>query len=300
VVRRERGSTPSGFRVQLLQRMRNEMLRTGIPARRLQQRVAFERLLGRLPSDGEWVLKGGFALQLRYGIRARLTRDVDLRITADLSTGLSQLRQVLATKAVNDGFSFELGEVVQAVQGAPGGSLRVRVIARLAGLEFISFHLDLSSGDALVEPPDMLRGSDLLQFAGIAPMEFPVYPVNQHLAEKLHAYTLPRQQENTRVKDLIDLVILATTERVESDRLARSTEATFRVRGTHPIPQRFSEPPNTWSHTFVRLSEDAALLPTSDLREGYALAARFWDPFLDKDAAGHIWFPDQRIWSNEG
>lgn len=57
----ERGGTPSGFRTQLLQRLRNEALRAGIPAQRLQQRIAFERLLARLPHDGEWVLKGGFA-----------------------------------------------------------------------------------------------------------------------------------------------------------------------------------------------------------------------------------------------
>ena len=45
---RERGRTPAGFRAQLLQRLRNEALQTGIPAQRLQQRIAFERLLARL------------------------------------------------------------------------------------------------------------------------------------------------------------------------------------------------------------------------------------------------------------
>lgn len=79
----ERGRTPAGFRTQLLQRLRNEALRTGIPAQRLQQRIAFERLLARLPHDGEWVLKGGFALQFRYGLQARPTRDVDLRTPRD-------------------------------------------------------------------------------------------------------------------------------------------------------------------------------------------------------------------------
>ena len=59
----ERGRTPSGFRTQLLQRLRNEALRAGIPAQRLQQRIAFERLLARLPTDGDLILKRGFALQ---------------------------------------------------------------------------------------------------------------------------------------------------------------------------------------------------------------------------------------------
>ena len=77
----ERGKTPTGFRTQLLQRLRNEALRTGIPVERHQQRVAFERLLARLPVDGDWILKGGLALQFRYGLHSRSTKDVDLRIT---------------------------------------------------------------------------------------------------------------------------------------------------------------------------------------------------------------------------
>ena len=50
---RERARTQAGFRTQLLQRLRNEALRSGIPAQRLQQRIAFERLLARLPPCDE-------------------------------------------------------------------------------------------------------------------------------------------------------------------------------------------------------------------------------------------------------
>lgn len=293
----ERGRTPAGFRTQLLQRLRSEALRTGIPAQRLQQRIAFERLLARLPHDGEWVLKGGFALQFRYGLQARPTRDVDLRTALDPAAALDRLRQAAAAATARDNFSFEFGEVAQEMQGAPGGSQRVRVVARVAGLEFVTFHLDLSSGDAVVDPPDLLRGSDLLQFAGIAPVEFPVYPVPQHLAEKLHAYTLPRSQENTRVRDLVDLIIISATEKVEADRLSRSVEATFAVRGTHPIPEQLPEPPAAWAQPFAAIATEAMNLPTTDLWEGHALAAQFWDPFLVDRAVHQLWLPDQRRWS---
>lgn len=295
--RPERGRTPAGFRTQLLQRLRNEALHTGIPAQRLQQRIAFERLLARLPHDGEWVLKGGFALQFRYGLLARPTRDVDLRTALGPAAALDRLRRVVTAATASDNFSFEFGEVAQEMQGAPGGSLRVRVRARVAGLEFVTFHLDLSSGDALVDPPDLLRGSDLLQFAGIAPVEFLVYPVPQHLAEKLHAYTLPRGQENTRVRDLVDLGIIVATEEVEADRLSRSVEATFASRGTHPIPERLPEPPASWAQPFESIAAEAVNLPTTELGEGHALAAQFWDPFLANQVAHQIWLPDQRRWS---
>lgn len=294
---REPGRTLAGSRTQLLQRLRNEALRAGIPAQRLQQRIASERLLARLPHDGEWVLKGGFALQLRYGLQARPTRDVDLRTPLDPAAALNHLRRMAVAATAADHFSFELGEVTQELQGAPGGSLRVRVVARVAGLEFVRFHIDLSSGDALVDPPDILHGSDLLDYAGIAPITFPVYPVGQHLAEKLHAYTLPRGQENTRVRDLVDLVFMAAAEHVDANRLSRSVGATFAARGTHPMPARFSVPPAAWEQSFAVIAAEVAMMPTADLGEGHALAAQFWDPFLSRGDADQIWLPDQRRWS---
>jgi hypothetical protein len=183
------------------------------------------------------------------------------------------------------------------MQGAPGGTLRVRVIARVAGLELVTFHIDLSSGDALVDPPDLLGGSDLLRFAGITPVVFPAYPVLQHLAEKLHAYTLPRDQENTRVRDLIDLVIIIATETVDADRLSAAVEATFATRGTHPVPDRLLAPPPSWAQPFAVIAAEAANLPTTDLWEGHALAAQFWDPFLASRAIHRTWLSDQRSWS---
>jgi hypothetical protein len=221
VSQRERGRTPAGFRTQLLQRLRNEALRTGVPAQRLQQRIAFERLLARLPRDGEWVLKGGFALQFRYGLQARPTRDVDLRTALDPAAALDRLRRVVTAATATDNFTFEFGEVAQEMQGAPGGSLRVRVVTRVA----------------------------------------------------------------------------AATEQVEADRLSRSVEATFAVRGTHPIPERLPEPPASWAQPFASLAAEAVKLPTTDLLGGHALAAQFWDPFLADRAVHHLWLPDQRRWS---
>jgi hypothetical protein len=151
-------------------------------------------------------LKRGFALELRYGWRQRPTRDIDLRVSFTPADALTQLRMALTGSVIRDHFAFELSETVAELPGAPGGALRARVVARLAGTEFAAFHIDLASGNVLVGTPDLLDGSSLLDFANIAPIRFPIYPVAQQLAEKLHAYTLTRAEENTRVKDLVDLV----------------------------------------------------------------------------------------------
>lgn len=171
---------------------------------------------------------------------------------------------------------------------------RLQVHARLAGETFARFHIDISSGDALVATPDTLEGSDLLGFAGIAPIRFPVYPVVQHLAEKLHAYTLPRSEPNARAKDLVDLAILAVLETVVGDALLASVQATFVARASHMLPARLPDPPAAWAAPYARLAGESSPTALTNLRDGFALAAAFWQPLLDGAVTGRRWHPRQR------
>ena len=59
-------------------------------------------------------------------------------------------------------------------------------------------------GDPLIGEPDVVVAEDVLAFAGIAPPTLRLYPIETHIAEKLHAYTMPRARPNSRVKDLPD------------------------------------------------------------------------------------------------
>jgi hypothetical protein len=72
--------TAEAFRTALEQRLKNEAQATGMALIRLRKRVAFERFLARLATSASsgWVLKGAFALELRLGLRARTTKDIDL------------------------------------------------------------------------------------------------------------------------------------------------------------------------------------------------------------------------------
>lgn len=321
-----RGATPAGFRTQLQQRLRNRAAEERVPVQRLQQRVAFERFLVRLTVDvspvvapegssgplpnvredaaappriGLWVLKGGFALELRYGWRQRPTMDLDLRAGVPLDDALRQLRAAISRARRDDHFTFELGTTGRQLQGAPGGAVRVPVIARLAGVEFDRFHVDLSSGDAIVGAPESLTGSDLLAFAGLPAVRFPVYPVAQHLAEKLHAYTLPRTEANTRTKDFVDLVVIAARDAVDGEALLASLRATFGARGTHTLPARFPAPDAAWQQPFQALASQTPLSPTTELAEGFKIATLFWEPVLNGAVAGLHWEPSPRSWRPE-
>lgn len=297
--RRERATTPTGFRASLLHHLRRRALDLGIDVQRLQQRVAFERLLARLADSGDWILKGGFALELRYGWRSRPTRDIDLSTGLASQEALRRLRTAITGSASPDGFAFDLRETESELQGAPGGGVRVRVIARIAGIDFARFHVDLASGDTVVGDPETMTGTDLLSFAQIAPVRFPVYPVAQHLAEKLHAYTLPRTQENSRVKDLLDMAMIATQESIEAETLAASVRATFDTRATHQPPPTLPEPPASWRAPFERLANEAPGALVTDCLDAHALAARLLDPILADAVRGMWWDPTARGWRRD-
>jgi hypothetical protein len=109
------------------------------------------------------------------------------------------------------------------LEAAPYGGARFPVDARLAGRTFAKFHLDVSTGDVLREPYETLSARDWLGFAGIARAQFLAVSPEEQFEEKLHAYTLPRTgRENTRVKDLVDLVLLIELTGLDVARLPRT------------------------------------------------------------------------------
>ena len=59
-------------------------------------------------------------------------------------------------------------------------------------------------------PPDVLRGGTDLSLAGLAPCDVPAMPIAVHVADRLHALSLPRSdgREYSRVEDLVDVVLL--------------------------------------------------------------------------------------------
>lgn len=78
-------ASSTAFRRALGDRLRAQSLKTGLPLVRLRKLVTFERLLARLivEQPDSWILKGGLALQLRLGAKARTTKDVDLLMRLD-------------------------------------------------------------------------------------------------------------------------------------------------------------------------------------------------------------------------
>ena len=128
------------------------------------------------------------------------------------------------------------------LDAAPQGGARYPVTASLAGRVFTRCRLDVGVGDAVVPPTELIEGRDWLGFAGIAPLQLMAISKEQQFAEKLHAYTLPRPDTpNSRVKDLVDMVLLIRMGTMDKAVLRRAIETTFELRRTHAIPTNVPE-----------------------------------------------------------
>jgi hypothetical protein len=191
-----RYATGLALRTALEERLKRVAREEGVDLQRLRRQVAFDRFLARLfPVAGaEWILKGGYAMELRFQT-ARATRDLDFTVrTARSSSGDGLVKQLqdAGAKDAGDFFHYRIGDAMMDLDGAPYGGARYPVESIMGGRTFVKFHLDVGIGDVVLDPPEQARMRDWLGFAGIAPPDVPMIQREQQFAEKLHAYTLPR------------------------------------------------------------------------------------------------------------
>jgi hypothetical protein len=233
-------------------------------------------------------------MQLRIGDRARTTKDIDLLTMAPREEALSLLQQA-GSLDLGDWFEFEVGEGTGIVPAGFGG-MRFRVHALLDGRTFERFHIDVGVGDPLVAPIEHLETPPLLEFAGIPPTTVPCYPVVQQIAEKVHAYTqIHPSGRSTRVRDLVDILLMATLEEISAQDLSLAMRATFEARKDHDLPTALPLPPRSWERPYRNLVSEVGLAFDTLDPAGEALQ-RFLNPVLSGQTAG-TWNPERWSWS---
>jgi len=272
-----------------------------MPLVRLRKMVAFDRFLARLFWDqsDKWIVKGGFALQLRLGDRARTTKDIDLLILEQDQQIHPVLREV-GMLDLGDWFHFEVSNRVIDDNTQDNlkdfGGTRYQIQALLDGRTFERFHIDIGIGDPLIEPIEHLRTPDILAFAEVEPTIVPCYPVSQQIAEKLHAYTRPYTSgQSTRVKDFVDILLLAGFGVLESENLNKAIKATFETRQTHMLPTSLPPVPKGWSRPYRRMVAEVGI-DYSTLDQANEALKRFLNPLLIEKTLG-TWDPSTWSWT---
>jgi hypothetical protein len=248
-----------------------------VEVNRLRRALVFERVMVRLDAGepGEWVVKGGMVLEWRLGERARATRDLDLVRRGHAVAG-SELRdrlvELLAVDVADDRFAFEIGPPQPLDVG-----FRFNVAAQLAGKVFASVRLDVAArAEELLATETLQVPGALPDFDRLPPPHVEVASPAQHFAEKLHALTREYgDRPNTRVRDLVDVLLLIEMDLVRSSEILPLVRHVFESRGTHPVPVEIPDPPAAWTRDYPKEAADTALRART-LDEAMSQLRDFW------------------------
>jgi hypothetical protein len=291
-------ATAAAFKQAVETRLRSSSS-SGTDFGRRRQLLVFDRFLARLTRElgDSVILKGGLVVELRVE-RARTTKDIDLRLVGSPIGLLERLRRAAAIE-LGDFMVFTVAPDADhpaiTNEGMVYEGQRYRVNCTLAGKPYGQpFGLDIAFADPIFGEPDVTTAADALGFAGIEPPTLRLYPLETHIAEKLHAYTLPRKRPNSRVKDLPDIALLAGVREIAAEHLRRALEQTFTSRKTHALPLSLPPPPASWAAPYARMVEEDELT-WSDLATLRHAVETFLTPVLDRSAS-RIWTPSMWRW----
>lgn len=294
--------TADRFRTALEDRLRRQAREGGLPLTRLRKDVVFDRLLARLliAAPERWILKGGLALDYRLGDRARTTKDMDLGRQDDTATATADLMAAAALD-LGDYFRYviEQSDVLSGLHD--GTAVRYRVHAELAGRTFEHVTVDIGFDAPTVYAVEFVRGRGLLDFADLESPLVPAIPLTYHVAEKVHAYTRSYSaggRESTRVKDLVDLVLIATDRAttLTAGALRGALDDTFTRRATHRLPRAIPRPPQAWTVPYRKIATEVSL--DTAIAAGHTCAVVFLDPVLTGTCAPWaVWQAEAMTWS---
>jgi hypothetical protein len=279
--------TAAAFRQAIEARLNQRAREDGVEVNRVRRGFVFERIMARLEvaDPGAWVVKGGMALEWRLGKRARGTRDLDLVLRGHAVPGAElrdRLIDLLAEGRGEDQLRFEVGPAQPLDVG-----FRFSVKASLAGREFATVRLDVAArGDELLATERLHLPGAILSLEHLSPPEVEVAATTQHFAEKLHALTRDYgAQLNTRIRDLIDLMLLIELDLVRPAQVLTVVRHVFESRGTHDVPAELPDPPANWSEDYAQAAE-ATSLRASTLREAMSRLRSFWREALSPSLEG--------------
>ena len=194
---------------------------------------------------------------------------------------------------LEDWFTFEIEEPKRNLLDDPGG-LRVNISSYLDGRRYENFHLDIGLNDLIMDQFEIISNPDYLSFAEIEPIQFRCYSIAQHFSEKLHAYTrVFNNGTSSRVKDLVDMFLIAQMENIDSFSFRNACQLTFEHRATHPIPEEIPPPPIYWDKTFKKMAGDVGIEFTQV--ETFQKLELFINPML-KNTENWIWNPHLWRW----
>ncbi len=211
---------PPGNLSNLQSRITKYARETGLTVSRLNQRVFTEVMFGLLARARGlavipmYLVKGGMALELRFGVRARASGDLDLGIVASDAVLIEVFDRVLAVGF--DEFTFERRGEPERLENIATYRLKVKIAYR--GRAFGTLDIDLN--EASYETAVTMEQTGVLTALGLpGPLTVPLLDPYLQLAHKLHGATEPDRTGyvNRRHRDLLDILVMRSDPRLALD-----------------------------------------------------------------------------------
>ena len=221
------------------QRVGNEGRKRGLTRTDAFTAYAMDRLLhrlGRSPQASEFFLKGGVLVANLVDEPHRFTRDVDVlrRHGPPEPDDLRARFESIVAVAVDDGITWGRVRAIptdRAVDDYDG--VKVFVEATVEG-HTVEVRIDIGFGDALEPEAERVELTPFLD--GDPPAVVRAYRAESVVAEKVQTLVKRFPLIEHRLKDLLDVVVLAERLAFEGPTLTRSMLVTFERRETRPDP----------------------------------------------------------------
>lgn len=204
------------------------------PFAELLQYYAMERFLYRLsesPHRDRFVLKGALMFSIWGGPATRATKDIDLLSsrTEGVNALVGVVSECLQTSVPSDGLTFDAGSVTgeEIRIDAEYNGVRVRFRGTL-GSARVSVQVDFGFGDVVTPEAELLQFPTLLD---LPPPTLAMYTPETTIAEKLEAM-VALGEANTRLKDFLDIWVLARGRDFAGPVFADAIRGTFQRRRT--------------------------------------------------------------------
>lgn len=271
------------------------------------RQARYDRFLSRVFAGGEtseWMLKGGLSMLARVP-RSRTTKDVDLAAqhAADLDDAERQLSALVAVD-LGDHLTFRLIRSMPTGQGdnQPGVATRRFIYACLdidTDAQIDTVIVDVVVGPAPVGTPEYVEPANRLYLRRpLVTYPFRLFPVADQIADKVCATMstdYPGGKRSSRVKDLVDLVLLAHSQRVDLAELRIAIATKQAISNMEPFDH--FDIPTDWRRTYPGTAEGVPSAQTYTADTAAALIAKFVEPALAKGSSTGIWDPQNLRWS---